>query len=98
MLRVSELRGIAGEICAKYGTMCYGDRDPDELVLFGFTWVENFYYVDPVECSRDLECIETVFKMHSTVLKLALEGRYIVNINRELLKEAVKRLLALSNR
>jgi hypothetical protein len=26
MLCVSELRGVAREICAKYGTMCYGDR------------------------------------------------------------------------
>jgi hypothetical protein len=96
MLRVSELRGVAREICAKYGTMCYDDGDPDEIVIFGFTWVENFYYVDPVECSRDLECIETVFKMHNTVLKLALEGRYIVNNDRELLEEAVKRLLTLN--
>jgi hypothetical protein len=62
MLCVSELRGVAREICAKYGTMCYGDRDSDEIVLFGFTWVENFYYIDPVECSKDLECIETVLK------------------------------------
>jgi hypothetical protein len=98
MLRVSELRGIAREICAEYGTMCYGDRDPDEIVLFGFTWVENFYYVDPVECSKDLECIETVFNMHSTVLRLALEGKYVVNNDRELLEEAVKRLLTLSKR
>jgi hypothetical protein len=96
MLCVSELRGVAGEICAKYGTMCYDDRDPDEIVLFGFTWVENFYYVDPFECSKDLKCIETVFNMHSTVLKLAVEGKYVVNNDVELLEEAVKRLLTLN--
>jgi hypothetical protein len=98
MLRVSELRGVAREICVKYGTMCYGERDPGEIVLFGFTWVENFYYVDPVECSKDLECIEAVFDMHSTVLRLAVEGKYIVNNDRELLEDAVKRLLTLNRR
>ena len=35
--------------------------------------------------------------MHSTVLKLSREGKYIVNNDRELLEKAVKELLGLSN-
>jgi len=95
VLSINELRQVASEICSRYGTLCFTSRDPDELVLFGLTWVENFYYVDPVECSRDLKCVETIFEMHSTVFKLALEGRYAVNTSRELLESAVKRVLAL---
>jgi len=77
--------------------MCFSERDPDDLVFFSFTWVENFYHVDPVECARDLKCVETVFEMHSTVLKLVREGKYFVNYDRELLESAVKKLLELRN-
>ena len=97
MSSIEMLRSIAGNICSKYGTLCFSESDYDELVLFGFTWVENFYYIDPVECARDLKCIETIFEMHSTVLKLAREGKYIVNNDIELLEKAVKRLLELSS-
>jgi len=98
MLNIALLRQLASDICSKYGTLCFSETDPDELVLFGFTWVENFYYIDdPVECARDLKCIETIFEMHSTVLKLSREGKYIVNNDRELLEKAVKELLGLSN-
>jgi len=93
---VGALRRVARSICRKYGTLCYTNSDPDDLVLFGFTWVENFYYVDPVECARDLKCIETIFEMHSTVFKLAREGVYIINNDKELIENAVKKLLKLS--
>ncbi len=73
----------------------FTSRDPDELVIFGLTWVENFYYIDPVECSRDLKCVETIFEMHSTVLKLTLENKYAVNTSREMLESTVKKLLTL---
>ena len=95
MFSVRDLRLIASEICSKYGTLCFSESDPDDLVLFGFTWVENFYYVDPVECARDVKCVETVFEMHSTVFKLAREGRYALSISRDLLENAVKRLISL---
>ena len=96
MSSVEALRFTAREICSKYGALCYAETDPDDLVLFGLTWVENFYYVDPVECAQDLKCVETIFEMHSTVFKLAREGAYIVNNDKELLENAVKRLLELS--
>jgi len=95
---VAELRRVASEICSEYGTLCFDKRDPDKLVLFSLTWVENFYYVDPVACAKNPECVNTIFEMHSTVLRLALEGKYTVNINKRLLKRAVKRLLELSER
>jgi len=96
MLDTQALRRVASDICSKYGTLCFSESDPDELVLFGFTWVENFYYIDPVECARDLKCVETIFEMHSTVLKLARENKYTVDNNGELLEKAVKKLLELS--
>jgi len=97
MLNIRLMRSLASDICSKYGTLCFSETDPDELVLFGFTWVENFYYIDdPVECARDLKCVETIFEMHSTVLKLTKEGKYFVNYDRELLEKAVKELLELS--
>jgi len=95
MSSIDLLRCIANSICSKYGALCFFQTDPDELVVLGFTWVENFYYIDPVECARDSKCIETVFEMHYTVLKLAREGKYSVDINIELLEKAVKRLLEL---
>ena len=96
MSSIQALRRTAREICRKYGTLCFTDMDPDDLVLFGFTWVESFYDVDPVECAKDLKCIETIFEMHSTVFKLAREGMYTINNDRELLENAVKKLLKLS--
>ena len=98
MKSIEELRAVANEICAKYGTLCFSEEDPDKLVLFGLTWVENFYYVDPVACARNPVCVETIFEMHSTVFKLALEGKYTVTINKRLLERAVRRLLELSER
>jgi hypothetical protein len=98
MKSIAELRSIASEICSKYGTLCFTDMDPDKLVLFSLTWVESFYYVDPVACSKNPECVRTIFEMHSTVYKLALENKYIVQINKRLLERAVRRLLALSEK
>ena len=94
---IEELRRIASEICIKHNTLCYSERDPNELVFFGFTWVENFYHVDPVKCAENLECVNTIFEMHSTILKLTLEDRYTVNTSRELLEETIKKLLLLSD-
>ncbi|MFZ8783624.1 MAG: hypothetical protein ACO2OR_06550 [Desulfurococcaceae archaeon] len=96
MSSTTTLRRVASEICSKYGTLCFSESDPDDLVLFGFTWVENFYYIDPLDCASNLKCIETVFEMHSTIFKLAREGKYVVNIDRVLLEGAVKKLLELS--
>jgi hypothetical protein len=64
-------------------------------VIFAFTWVENFYYIDPLDCASNLKCIETVFEMHSTIFKLAREGRYALSVSRDLLENAVKRLISL---
>jgi len=93
---VEDLRRLASKICSKHGTLCFGEADPDDLVLFGFTWVESFYYLDPAECAQDLKCIETVFEMHLTVFNLAREGLYVVNNDEELIESTVKKLLELS--
>jgi hypothetical protein len=92
---VELLRRVADGICRKHGTMCYSNGDPDDLVLFGFTWVESFYYVDPLDCASDLKCVETVFEMHSEVFRIARSGLYYVLVDEELLENAVERLLAL---
>jgi len=92
---IDEMKYIAAEVCSKYETLCFDEKDPDELVLFSFTWIENFYYVDPVDCARDLDCIETIFNMHSIVTRLVLENKYSVNIDKDLIEYAVKSLLAL---
>jgi len=97
MSSIDVLRGIASIICSKYSTLCFSESDSDDLVIFAFTWVENFYYINPVECAKDLKCIETIFEMHSTVLKLARDGRYIVNNDIELIEKSIKRLLELSS-
>ena len=95
---VSELRSVAEGICGEYETMCFSAHDPDDLILFSFTWVEGFYYVDPVECSEDLKCIEEVFRMHSDVFKLARMGLYEIQVDEGLLRKAVERLLAVSDK
>ena len=95
MFSVRDLRLIASEICSKYGTLCFSESDPDDLVLFGFTWVENFYYVDPVECSRDASCVDAVLEMWGEVVSRVAEGRYTVVGDRELARRAVRGLLEL---
>jgi hypothetical protein len=95
---VKRLREIADSVCKKHNTMCYGSRDSDDIVLFGFTWVEGFYYVDPAECSRNLECVKGVFDMHFEVLKLVYEDKYAVYVDEELIDRAVSELLKLSSK
>jgi hypothetical protein len=89
---VGELRSIAREFCSKFGAMCYEGWMPDKVVLLGYTWVENFYYVDPAKCAESYECLDTLFKMHREVLKLALEGKYSVNVEKRLMRKALRRL------
>jgi hypothetical protein len=92
---VKRLREIAENICGKHNTMCYNS---DDMVLFGFVWVENFYYLDPAECSKDLECVKGVIVMHFEVLKLAYEDKYAVYVDEELIDRAVRELLKLSSK
>jgi len=94
---VKHLREIADNICEKHNTMCY-NRDSDDMVLFGFVWVENFYHLDPAECSKDLECVKEVICMHFEVLKLAYEDKYAVYVDEELIDRAVRKLLKLSSK
>jgi hypothetical protein len=95
---VEHLRRVAESICKKHGTMCYSSGDPDDLVLFGFTWVESFYYVDPLDCTSDLKCVEEVFRMHGEVFKLARMSIYEVLVDEELLEKAIEKLLLLRTR
>jgi hypothetical protein len=92
---VEELRALAAELCSELGALCYSEEDPDGLVLLGLTWVENFYYVDPVECSRDASCADAVLEMWSEVVSRVAEGRYTVVNDGELARRAVRRLLEL---
>jgi hypothetical protein len=82
-------------VCSELGTLCYSEEDPDGLVLLGLTWVENFYYVDPVECSRDTSCVDAVLEMWGEVVSRVAEGRYTVVNDEELARRAVRRLLEL---
>jgi len=94
-MSVEELRALATELCSELGTLCYSEEDPDGLVLLGLTWVENFYYVDPVECYRDTSCVDTVFEMWGEVVSKVAEGRYTVVSDRDLARRAVRGLLEL---
>ena len=89
------LRALAAELCSELGAPCYSEGDPDGLVLLGLTWVENFYYVDPVECSRDASCVDAVLEMWGEVVSRVAEGRYTVVGDRELARRAVRGLLEL---
>lgn len=94
---VKRLREIADNVCKKHNTMCYS-RDSDDMVLFGFTWVENFYYVNPAECSRSLECVKGVIIMHFEVLKLVYEDKYAIYVDEKLIDRVVPELLKLSSK
>jgi len=94
---VEVLREIAREMCKKYDTLCYDERDPDDIVMWGFVWVENFYHLDPTECSQDLSCLNDLFDMHSEVTKLALEGKYEICVDREMLERALASLQRLKS-
>jgi hypothetical protein len=95
---INTLRSIASEICSKYGALCFAESDPEDLLWFSFIWAETFYYADPEECTADLECLDTLFDMQWEIFKLAANHKYAVYISRELLEEAVTKLLKLTGK
>lgn len=95
-----DLIDIAREICSRYGVLCLeaaGETDYEKLIIFSLTWIENFFYIDPLTCGKDQACIEKIFDMHREVLEYALRGEYIVDLNKEKFLESVKRLLGISS-
>jgi CRISPR/Cas system-associated endonuclease Cas3-HD len=58
--------------------------------------IDNFYYIDPVECVKDIDCVSRILNMHREVFSLAIRNLYIINIDEELFRETVEKLLKLS--
>ncbi|MEM0027341.1 MAG: hypothetical protein QXT53_06950 [Ignisphaera sp.] len=90
-----ELVNIAKEICSRYRVLCLESDDELDyrLLIFSLTWIENFFYVDPQSCSKDLVCAEKIFEMHRDVLEYALRGEYIIDLHKEKFLETVEKLL-----
>jgi len=57
--------------------------------------IDNFYYIDPVECVKDMDCVSRILNMHREVFSLAIRNLYIINIDEELFRETVEKLLKL---
>jgi hypothetical protein len=97
--QIKELKRLVDSICTEYNAMCFTDiTDPEDLektLLFIGTWVESFYYVEPMLCINDVECVEKIFDMHGEVLNLALKDEYIVNLDEKLFRKTVEKLLEL---
>jgi len=90
------LKGIADRICRELETLCFSDLSDEELekmLMYVFTWIETFYYIDPVECAKDDDCASKALEIHGAVVPLALRNQYIVHINEELIRKTVEELL-----
>jgi hypothetical protein len=91
------LKSIADGICRELGTLCFSDLSDDEelekMLMFAFTWIETFYYIDPVECAKDDDCSSKALEIHGAVVPLALRNQYTVHINEELIRKTVEELL-----
>jgi hypothetical protein len=98
--QVKTLEELADKICRELKVLCYNDiEDPDlleKILLFVGTWIENFYYIDPVECVKDIDCVSKILNMHGEVFSLAIRNLYIINIDEDLFRETVEKLLKLS--
>jgi hypothetical protein len=93
-----DLRLLANEICFKYNFICVGglgDEESRAMLIFSVTWIESFYHIDPIDCIEDIECIERVLAMHGEIYSLALENKYVIELDREKLFKAVERLAKL---
>ncbi|MCI4435691.1 MAG: hypothetical protein JHC33_02620 [Ignisphaera sp.] len=89
------LKGIADRICRELGTLCFSDLSDEELekmLMYVFTWVETFYYIDPVECAKDEDCASKALEIHGAVVPLALRNQYTIYINEELIRKTVEGL------
>jgi len=93
------LKNIASSICRDLGALCYDHINDLNLLegylLFTGTWVESFYYVDPLECVSDESCALKMLDMHGTVFPLAIRNQYVINIDENLFRKAVENLLKL---
>jgi hypothetical protein len=99
-MQIQKLLDLSKALCKELKVMCYNNLSRDELEVmlwFTGTWIESFYYIDPKSCVKDQECVKKVLEMHGEVFKLALKNEYNILIDEELFKEAVKKLLQISD-
>jgi len=93
-----DLKLLANEICFKYNFICVGelgDEGSRAMLIFSMIWIESFYHIDPIDCIEDIECIERVLAMHGEIYSLALENKYVIELDREKLFKAIERLAKL---
>uniref|UniRef100_A0A7C5YT76 Uncharacterized protein n=1 Tax=Ignisphaera aggregans TaxID=334771 RepID=A0A7C5YT76_9CREN len=98
-MQYQKLLNLAKSICEEINVMCYDNLSGDDLekmlLLIG-TWIESFYYIDPSKCLKEFNCVLNVLEMHGEVFRLAIRGEYIIDIDEELFREAVKKLAQVS--
>jgi hypothetical protein len=91
------LKSIADGICRELGTLCFSDlsggEELEKMLMFAFTWIETFYYTDPVECAKDYDCSSKALEIHGAAAPLALRNQYTVYINEKLIRKTVEELL-----
>jgi len=97
--RIQFLKDLANRIYRELGALCCehfsGLGLLKEYLLFIGTWVEGFYYIDPAECVSDESCALRILDMFGTVFPLAIRDQYIVQVDEELFRKAVEKLLKL---
>jgi hypothetical protein len=97
-MQLQKILKLAKSACEEFNVMCYNKLSGDELekvLWFAGTWIESFYYVDPTSCAKDLDCVSRVLEMHGEVFKLALKGEYSIEVDEELFRDTVKKLVQL---
>lgn len=93
--QVQVLKSIADRICRDLGILCFSDlnnEDLEKMLMYVFTWIESFYYIDPVECAKDEDCASKALKIRGAVVPLALRNQYTVYIDEELIRKTVEGL------
>jgi hypothetical protein len=97
--QIEFLKDLANRICRELGALCYEHFSElgllKEYLLFIGTWVEGFYHVDPAECVSDENCALKILDMFGTVFPLAIRDQYVVQVDEELFRRAVEKLLKL---
>ncbi|MEM4795144.1 MAG: hypothetical protein QXG46_05300 [Ignisphaera sp.] len=85
-----DLLNVVDRLCSRFNVLC-GEQD-EAVLKFALTWIENFLYIDPIECVADIACVEKIFDMHSSIVAYAYRGEYLINISEHMITVTEKLL------
>ncbi len=68
-------------LCEEFKIFCYRPKELGEPLL-SLAWIESLSFLDSIDpCIKDLECSKNLLMMFGEVVKLALNGIYIFQLD-----------------